>query len=242
MEYFKDRLQYLIDHEKIQQRELARALNTDESRISKWLSGKIKQPRRLTILKLCEFFGCELIWLLDGKGDPYPNHGLINNGMTDAYRRQLNIERMLDDKKKKANTTLPYIPPPGSAALSTPTSIPVVGNVPAGIPEVNEWETEYTIQVPGMPEHYYAMKVIGDSMEPSIRAGEHVIFTLDFTLESGNVVIVTDEYGDSMVKRYKEKYNEQYLVSDNTQYKPVKPNEGYNIVGKVINSVLIKKH
>ena len=79
-------------------------------------------------------------------------------------------------------------------------------------------------------------------MEPRIMEGEHVIFTLDYDLESGNVVIVNDEYGDSMVKRYKEKDGKQYLVSDNSKYDPVEPNGGYSIVGKVINSVLIKKH
>ncbi len=93
-----------------------------------------------------------------------------------------------------------------------------------------------------MPSHCFAMKVTGDSMEPRILEGEHVIFTIDYDLHSGDVVIVTDEYGDSMVKRYKEKDGEKYLVSDNSKYEPVKPNSGFDIVGKVINSVLIKKH
>lgn len=131
---------------------------------------------------------------------------------------------------------------PVSGKVSTPIDIPVIGKVPAGVPETNEWEIEYNIQVPGMPPHCYAMKVTGDSMEPRIMEGEHVIFTLDYTLESGNVVIVTDEYGDSMVKRYKVKDGVKYLVSDNSKYPPVKPNGGFHIVGKVINSVLIKRH
>jgi len=60
--------------------------------------------------------------------------------------------------------------------------------------------------------------VLVDSIEPTSMNGEHVIFTLDYTLESGDVVIVKDEYGDSMVKRYKGKDGEQYLISDNSRY------------------------
>jgi len=56
------------------------------------------------------------------------------------------------------------------------------------------------------------------------------------------VVIVTDEYGDSMVKRYKEKGGKPYLVSDNSKYPSVEPSSANSIVGKVISSVLTKKH
>ena len=131
---------------------------------------------------------------------------------------------------------------PDSGRISTPSDIPVVGKVPAGSPNTNDWDVEYNIQVPGMPAHCYAMLVTGDSMEPRIMEGEHVIFTIDYTLKPGNVVIVNNEYGESMVKRYQEKDGRQYFVSDNSRYEPVEPNDGYSIVGKVINSVLIKKH
>lgn len=216
MKEFADRLQWLIDNKKITQMTVAKGLEINRTRITDWLKGDVKKPQRLTIIKLSDFFGCSFNWLKDNIGQPFD----------------------VDSIAEAEN----YIPPQGSGRITTPTYIPVVGKVPAGIPDTNEWEIAYHIQVPDMPSHCFAMKVTGDSMEPRILEGEHVIFTIDYDLHSGDVVIVTDEYGDSMVKRYKEKDGEKYLVSDNSKYEPVKPNSGFDIVGKVINSVLIKKH
>lgn len=46
----------------------------------------------------------------------------------------------------------------------------------------------------------------------------------------------------AMVKRYREKDGKQYLVSENTAYKAVEPNEHYRIVGKVVDMWRRLKH
>lgn len=248
MDKFTDRLQWLIDGKKISQAGVARGIGAQPARITRLLSGDVKNPQRITILKLAEFFKCNFEWLKTGKGNPFfdsaSSDGVIK-AITQRTELDFKLGKVLAEdvsNEKEPNSLKSNNNVLRTQKVTTPSNIPVVGKVPAGVPETNEWEIEYNIQVPDMPEHCFAMKVIGDSMEPSISAGEHVIFILDYNLESGNVVIVTDEYGDSMVKRYKVKDGIQYLVSDNSKYSPVKPNGGFHIVGKVISSVLQKKH
>ncbi len=72
-EVFSERLQYLIDCKKITHTLVAQGINVHEARISEWVSGKIKAPRRTTIVKLSQFFGCNIEWLATGKGEPFPN-------------------------------------------------------------------------------------------------------------------------------------------------------------------------
>jgi len=74
MNTFKQRLQKLIDIKNFSQREVADELGINEARISEWLSGKVKAPRRTTIIKLAILFECDVNWLADGSGAPFPTN------------------------------------------------------------------------------------------------------------------------------------------------------------------------
>jgi len=121
-----------------------------------------------------------------------------------------------------------------AAALAT-RAIPVLGKVPAGFPnECREEIIEY-ISLPNIPAGAYALIIHGESMSPTIRNGDYVIFLPGAdAVKSGDVVIVNNEWGESMCKRYREKDDEQLLVSDNAEYQAVKPNSHFEILGKVI--------
>ena len=114
--------------------------------------------------------------------------------------------------------------------------IPVLGKVPAGMPvEVSEYTNEY-IAVPGAPKGCFALRVHGESMEPNIRHDDYVLFVIDREAKPGDVVVVNDEFGDSMIKRLKEKDGEFFLVSDNPKFPTFKPNSHYRIMGVVIDA------
>lgn len=114
--------------------------------------------------------------------------------------------------------------------------IPVLGKVPAGMPmEVSEYTNEY-IAVPGAPKDCFALRVHGESMEPNIRHDDYVLFVIDRESRPGDVVVVNDEFGDSMIKRLKEKDGEFFLVSDNPKFPTFKPNAHYRIMGVVIDA------
>lgn len=127
-------------------------------------------------------------------------------------------------KKSKPLQTLSY------------STVPVLARLPAGFPdEVNEEVLEY-ISVPGIEVNAYAIIVQGDSMNPVIKYGDYVFFTITDIVKNGDVIVVKNEYGESMIKRYQvtEKSGEVRLTNDNPEYPSFRPNEDYKIVGKVI--------
>lgn len=121
-----------------------------------------------------------------------------------------------------------------SPKIATLTAIPVLGRVPAGIPELAEEYIESYVTIPDAPSDSYALKVTGESMEPGISHGDYVLFVIDQDAKHNDVVIVNDEFGDSMIKRLKEKDGEYLLVSDNPKYPTYKPNGHYRIMGVVV--------
>lgn len=72
MNEFSVRLQYLVDTRKISQKDIVEGAEVDKAQVSNWLSGKVITPRRTTIHKLAEFFGCNVEWLATGEGEPWP--------------------------------------------------------------------------------------------------------------------------------------------------------------------------
>lgn len=70
---FGQRLQYVMDQEKMNQNEVAEGIGVSRSRISDWLNAKVTDPRRGTLQKLADFFGCNIEWLATGKGEPFPS-------------------------------------------------------------------------------------------------------------------------------------------------------------------------
>lgn len=80
MKTYNERLQYLIGCKKIDQAMFAKLTGFHKSQISKWLSGSTETPQRKTLLKISEFFGCNIDWLADGSGVPFPTNDNTANG------------------------------------------------------------------------------------------------------------------------------------------------------------------
>ena len=123
----------------------------------------------------------------------------------------------------------------GKEEIKVTAPVPVLGRVPAGFPDTIAEEIIEYISLPDAPKNSYALKVKGDSMLPTIREGDYVIFINDGDIKHGDVVVVNNEFGDSMIKRYRKKGAEVFFVSDNPEYKPFQPNEHYRIIGKVVD-------
>lgn len=70
---FNERLQTLIDLKKINQVDVANAVGVTESRVSIWLSGETKKPQRKKLQQLADLFSCDINWLAEGKGEPFPD-------------------------------------------------------------------------------------------------------------------------------------------------------------------------
>jgi repressor LexA len=121
--------------------------------------------------------------------------------------------------------------------LQLPRPIPILGKVSAGFPSYAREEVIGYTYHSEVPRNAYALVVRGDSMEPTIRDGDHVIFTNNGEYTPGDVLVVLNEWGEATLKRLKEKEGVNYLVPDNNIYPSLAPNEHYKIIGKVVKVV-----
>ena len=107
------------------------------------------------------------------------------------------------------NTPLEELLPSTKTASSTGRGvrIPVLGRVVAGIPieaieEILDYE-EITPELAATGE-FFALKVRGNSMEPTLKDGDVVIVKKQPTVDSGDIAIVLVNSDDATVKEIKE--------------------------------------
>ena len=126
-----------------------------------------------------------------------------------------------------------------------PTTIPVLGSVPAGVPieaiqDIIDYE-EIDAATAAKGE-YFALQVKGSSMEPRICEGDIVILRKQDDVESGEIAIVMVNGDNATIKRllkYEDgirlmptnpAYEPLYFTNDEILEKPVK------VIGKVIEN------
>ena len=150
----------------------------------------------------------------------------------DALAKYLGIRRsdLIEDK---------------SESKIKPTTIPVLGSVPAGIPieaiqDIIDYE-EIDAATAAKGE-YFALQVKGSSMEPRICEGDIVIVRKQDDVESGEIAIVMVNGDNATIKRllkYEDgirlmptnpAYEPLYFTNDEILEKPVK------VTGKVIEN------
>ena len=98
--------------------------------------------------------------------------------------------------------------------------IPVLGAIRAGIPidaieEVEDWEEIDTRQHPFRSGTFFALRVTGDSMEPTIHDGDIVIVRQQPRVENGEIGIVTLNGETATVKEVKESSKGITLIGHN---------------------------
>ncbi len=119
-------------------------------------------------------------------------------------------------------------------------NIPVYSSVSAGLGRIPDSEPIDFISIPDTSGDVVAVKVSGNSMEPTFSEGDIVVIKKDVEINIGEIgVFFLDEYtGDGVVKRLKYKNGKHVLESDNPTYDDIEI-ESTKIVtcGKVVNIV-----
>lgn len=122
-------------------------------------------------------------------------------------------------------------------------AIPVLGHVAAGIPIEMIEDIIDTEEIPeDMARHgeFFALKIKGDSMTPSINNSDVVIVRQQEDAENGDIVIATVNGNDAVCKRLKKYSDGISLISLNPAYEPLYFNTSeiqeapVKIIGKVI--------
>ena len=115
--------------------------------------------------------------------------------------------------------------PSFSAIPLTPTNtinLPILADVPAGLPEYSERDVEMFIDIPRwlFPGADFVVKCIGDSLEPEIKKGDYcVIRKMTDPLDCKPMLVKTDS-GICMKVIRKGKDGKTWLCSLNPKYKP----------------------
>lgn len=185
---------------------------------------KLRQLRGLTQKELAKRAGLsELSIVLYEKGNRRPRVDVIAKI---AKALDVSVEYLLSEKEDRIdNDTLKFV-----------KRVPVIAKVPAGFPEnISTDDIIEYIYLPNVPADAFVCIVKGDSMSPTIKDGDYIIFIPTSIVNNGDVVVAANEWGELMVKRYREKGGEKLLVSDNPEFPSYKPNSDFRIIGKVID-------
>lgn len=128
-------------------------------------------------------------------------------------------------------------PPVGAGEFSNIVSLPVVGNVAAGVPILAEQNVTETIPLPTEivgDSSSFLLKVRGDSMvEIGINDGDYVVVKEQPTAMNGDIVVAVIEDG-ATVKRFFKEQDHIRLQPENSSMEPIIVRENVTIAGKVV--------
>ncbi len=103
-------------------------------------------------------------------------------------------------------------------------------------------EAEYiALHIPelrGKPEReLFAVRVHGDSMEPTLKEGDVVVFWTQGVVEPGRIVAVHVHWNGVVIKRLQRHADTWYLYSDNPEHPPIPLHEADKVLGVAVNLV-----
>lgn len=128
----------------------------------------------------------------------------------------------------------------GKMAAATPAPVPGEGGIPllrkisADFPTVQPAEIERYLALPDVAQNCYAIRFEGDFMTPTIMDGDLVIFQAGAEVENKDIVLVTNRWGEVILRRYRLRGDEVFLAAENSSYSPFRPDPQTRTIGKVV--------
>jgi SOS-response transcriptional repressor LexA len=163
-----------------------------------------KTPTLATVVRIAEVLGVPVSRLLEGQPESVQQEA-----------SQTQVDRALHRARRQA------APVPGV------TELPVLGYIRAGPMSEIEQQDEGVLR---LPEAFagnadYALRIEGDSMEPTLRQGEYVAVQRQHTAEDGDIVIARVG-SDLVLKRLRRSPHGVMLQSDNPAYAAIPTSDG----------------
>lgn len=126
----------------------------------------------------------------------------------------------------------------GTQGNGAQVRLPLLGSVRAGVPveafESVESHLVFDPAVAGAAD--FALRVRGDSMEPSMREGDLALVQKTSQASSGETVIALVEGEEATVKLFRRQGTEVWLEALNARYQPIR-GRSFEIVGRVLGLV-----
>lgn len=207
----------------LSQEELGNIVNVQKAAISKYELGRAI-PSTDILSKLSKYFGITTDYLLGLSNDPHGTMVPKGKGFYDSFGMT------------------------SQDAIIHSYKIPILGRVAAGIPiEAHEEILGYQYineEYRNDGYSYFALRISGKSMEPTIMDGDIVIVRQQTTVDSGDIAIVLIDGEDATAKEVKESpegitlighnvavYTPHFYSNKDIQELPVQ------IIGKVIQAI-----
>jgi repressor LexA len=122
----------------------------------------------------------------------------------------------------------------GSAGTAT-AHTPLLKSVPKGFPEkIRDGETADYIMLPDIPAGCFAITAEGDFMAPTIRDGDLVIFKPGSEMINRSIVLLSNRWGEVIMRRARLTGREIFFSAENTTYAPFHPDADTKIFGTVV--------
>jgi len=121
------------------------------------------------------------------------------------------------------------------AAGSSSRAIPLLKHVPATFPQqIGPLDVSSYVTLPDSPPSAFAIRAAGDYMAPTIRDGDLVLFVPDTAYVNRNIVLMTNRWGEVILRRCRIKEDELFFSPENAVYAPFKADDTTRILGTVV--------
>jgi len=125
--------------------------------------------------------------------------------------------------------------PAGRSTVAQVPRTPLLKTIPHGFPDrIRESEIADQIQLPDVPEGCFAIIAAGDFMAPTIRDGDLVIFKPGRDMTNRSIVLLSNKWGEVILRRARITGREVFFSAENTSYAPFHPDSNTRIFGTVI--------
>jgi len=111
--------------------------------------------------------------------------------------------------------------------------IPLLKSIPNQWPDVYPEEIESYLKFPSSSENYWAIQACGEGMAPMVRDGDLVIFEIWEEFSEGDLILAMDPWGGLLVRRYRKRHPDFFLISENPDYPPQQIDNRYELIGLV---------
>ncbi len=241
----KNRIEILLKTLTLTQKQFAESLNITANNITEWKKGR-SMPTAKVLKKIMLKHNVSVDWLLTGEGEMF----LSDTGDKDTKISDIEKDKLL---KKIGELTMEVEDAreiKHQKNKITPVKFAKVnlydGKITAGNGGNSYGQIVEILAIPtmfladGLKANYGAIRVEGNSMEPSIQENSTIIFNFDRKPENGEVGAFRYE-DELIVKRLRKTGSKVELVSDNKAYKPiiVKEADNFAIVAKAVSSFTV---
>jgi repressor LexA len=198
-----------------------------------------REPDFETLETIADYFNVDMNFLLDRKPTISAN---ANDDWAYPIIRAYRRANRSTQEATCAVLRIAHVVPEGmeEEQLSIPSyTFPSAAGLPVWVEGDFEHRDFPASRVPAGTN--FAIRIAGDSMEPSIADGSYVFVHAQPELQNGQIGIFMLHEDEAVCKRYYRGKGAIQLVSDNPKYDPIligQEQDGFRIVGRVLSSVL----